>query len=315
VVVSSHTGSVKAANLLASFIIIPVALTVQAEVMLLLLGHGRVLWFFLLAFSVIAAMLMRMGTAVFNREDILTREGDELNPRLVMATFLGYLRRTPAEARAGLPASGPALSVWRLYRRDVPQLLRQQLAPMIVVAGVLAAALGTGFGFAGLHPLDLQPIELGAAIQHSDLTESLTEFSTGGIFFHNLKVIAAAGLLSVFSFGVVGLVLILSAFVVLGFLAGEAARVGIPVTLFFGAFVLPHGLLEIPAIILAGAFNLRIGLAIMAPPPGVTVGDSLMLAVVNWLKGAALFVPLLLLAAWVETNITPRVMMALLGGG
>ncbi len=46
----------------------------------------------------------------------------------------------------------------------------------------------------------------------------------------------------------------------------------------------------------------------------MTFGDSLMLALVNWIKGAALFVPLLLLAAWVETSVTPSVMARLLGG-
>ena len=58
--------------------------------------------------------------------------------------------------------------------------------------------------------------------------------------------------------------------------------------------------------VLAGALNLRIGLALMSPPRGFSFGDSLLLALVNWVKGAALFIPLLLLAAWLVLRTQPR---------
>ncbi|MCX6023320.1 MAG: stage II sporulation protein M, partial [Chloroflexi bacterium] len=260
VVVSSHTASVKAANLLASFIIIPVALTVQAQVMLLLLGHGDVLWFFFLAFVAVAAMLMRMGIAVFNREEILTREGDQLSPRIVLATFLRFLQRTPATALHLSPPDEPPLSLRRLYGRDIPQLLRQNAVAAAVVAAVFIGSGLAGYGFALLHPLELQPVDLGEAVRQGSMLDSLSDFSMGGIFWHNLRVLTAAAILSIFSFGVIGLVLVLSAFLVLGFLAGEAAQMGIAPALFFGAFVAPHGLIEIPTVLLAGALNLRIGL-------------------------------------------------------
>ncbi|MBI3740762.1 MAG: ABC transporter permease subunit, partial [Chloroflexi bacterium] len=49
VVVSSHTTSVRAANLLASFIIIPMAFLLQAESVLLFWGQYDVLWYIILA--------------------------------------------------------------------------------------------------------------------------------------------------------------------------------------------------------------------------------------------------------------------------
>src|SRR5262249_54859418 len=153
--------------------------------------------------------------------------------------------------------------------------------------------------FALLHPLDLHPVNLGEAVHRAGFADSVSQFSMTEIFWHNFRVLVISAILSIFSFGVIGLVLVLSAFLLLGFLAGEAAQIGITPALFFGAFVAPHGLIEIPTVVLAGALNLRIGLALMAPPPGCTFGDSLMLALVNWLKTAALLIPLLALAAWV----------------
>ena len=91
-------------------------------------------------------------------------------------------------------------------------------------------------------------------------------------------------------------------------------HLGIDPLMFLGAFVLPHGLLEIPSVILVGALNLRIGLALMAPPHGFSFGESLLLSLVNWVKGAALFVPLLLVAAVVETEVTPLIALRLFGG-
>ncbi|MBI4496568.1 MAG: stage II sporulation protein M [Chloroflexi bacterium] len=316
VVISSHTTSVRAANLLASFIIIPVALTVQAQVMLLLMGYGHALWFFLAAFMLVAAMLTRMGVAVFNREEILTREGDDLNPRVVVATLLRFWHRLPAEA-LGHPraeSSAPArLSLRRLYLVDIPQLLRTSRVSILVVTAVMIAAAVMGYAYAQMYPLALEQDQLGTAIQQAGVLERLSELSFSTIFFHNVKVLALSALLSIFSFGVAGLVILLSAFLLLGFLAGEAAHAGMSPVLFLGAFVVPHGMVEVPSVILAGAFSLKIGLSLMAPPPGFTIGDSLMLSLVNWVKGAALFLPLLLLAAWIETTITPLVALHFLG--
>jgi ABC-type transport system involved in multi-copper enzyme maturation permease subunit len=61
VVISTQTTSVRAANLLASFIIIPVALLIQVESVMMLWADYRVLWWVVLALLVLAVLLVRMG--------------------------------------------------------------------------------------------------------------------------------------------------------------------------------------------------------------------------------------------------------------
>ncbi|MCI0475545.1 MAG: stage II sporulation protein M, partial [Anaerolineales bacterium] len=79
---------------------------------------------------------------------------------------------------------------------------------------------------------------------------------------------------------------------------------------FLLAALLPHGILELPAAILATAFALRAGASIIAPPPGVTAGENLLRALADFVK-IILFVvlPLLFIAALVEVNVTPQILM------
>ena len=90
VVVSSQTTSVRAANLLASFIIIPMALLMQGESLIMFWANYPVLWWILAALIVVNILLVRMGLHLFDREELLGHEIDELNPRAVWANLRGF---------------------------------------------------------------------------------------------------------------------------------------------------------------------------------------------------------------------------------
>jgi uncharacterized membrane protein SpoIIM required for sporulation len=93
------------------------------------------------------------------------------------------------------------------------------------------------------------------------------------------------------------------------------ARAGLSPFLFYGAFVLPHGILEIPAIAIAGASILRLGATQAAPAHGQTIGEAWLRALADWAKILLLVVaPLLLGAAILEIYVTPGVVTQLLSG-
>lgn len=81
VVISSQTTSVRAANLLASFIIIPAAQLIILESMVMFWARYEVLWGILLALMICGVMLARIGIHLFNREELLGREIDLLDMR------------------------------------------------------------------------------------------------------------------------------------------------------------------------------------------------------------------------------------------
>jgi len=328
VVVSSQTTSVRAANLLASFIIIPMALLIQGESMIMFWGHYRILWTMVLALIVIGVILVRMGVKTFNREGILGREIDELNLRRTGRLFLQSLLQPPlgmAQA-GGEPVARPAPSrlrrlfrwLGRVYRRDLPYLLRRNWAPLVVVALTLVAAIAVGWAYVGSYPLPQGSINLeNLSPQNFDSISNASFFpslTTGGIFWHNLWVLALAGLLAIVSLGVLAVLLLMVPMALVGFMGGQMAWLGYSAWTFLAAFILPHGLFEIPAAVIATAFALRLGASVAAPRPGLTVGEGLVVALADLVKVFIfLVVPLLLIAAFVEANLTPQVVLWVYG--
>jgi stage II sporulation protein M len=101
---------------------------------------------------------------------------------------------------------------------------------------------------------------------------------------------------------------------VLSYVALPMAAAGENPLLFLLATVVPHGVLEIPALLLAGAAALRWHVVVIAPPPEKSLSES-------WVNAAAdygrifigLVIPLLFLAAFLEAYLTPQVLIHFYG--
>ncbi|MGB9521851.1 MAG: stage II sporulation protein M, partial [Anaerolineales bacterium] len=79
------------------------------------------------------------------------------------------------------------------------------------------------------------------------------------------------------------------------------------------AFILPHAIFEVPAILISGGAILRLGATFVTPASGRSLSEAIIRAMVDWARlflGLAL--PLLLIAAGVEIAITPKVALWLL---
>ncbi len=301
VVVSSHTTSVRAANLLASFLIIPMAFLIQAESIFLFWGQYEVLWYIVLALAVADALLIRTGIRTFNREEILAREIDQLNWSAMWRLFRHYW-------------VGPAgFSLYRLYRDDIPRIVRANLLPIAVTLIVLIGGVVLGESFAwrypfprdimGKTPFDPKVLESRSAVPAGVF--SLPALDTASIFWNNVRVLALGAPLGLLTFGSMAMLYPLVTAGVGGFAFGELGIVGTDPLAFSLVAILPHGIFELPAIVLATAFALRLGASLTSPPHGVTAGENMLHALADWVKiFVFVVVPLLLIAAWVESNIT-----------
>ncbi len=131
VVISTQATSVRAANLLASFIIIPSALLIQGESIVMFWGNNATLWWVVLGVSVLTLLLVRVGLAHFHREELLGREIDVLNLRWAFRYFLAQFK--------GSASSIPA------WFRDVlrPALFSLRL-PFLLVTVLAGAAFFLG---------------------------------------------------------------------------------------------------------------------------------------------------------------------------
>jgi uncharacterized membrane protein SpoIIM required for sporulation len=308
VVISAQTTSVRAANLLASFIIIPMALLVQGESLIMFWGQYQVLWWVIFGLLLLTIVLIRMGVHLFNREELLGRDLDEIN--------LKAAGRTLAAAYAGR-ARGQGLLAW--YRLEVAGTVRRLDVPIAFMALALAAALGLGFYYARLYKLPLEAVSLDDVVEQFQANLGALDFvSARGVvwvLFTNLRALALATAAGMFSFGVLAVVLLMTPVALVGYFAGQVALIGLNPVVFLAAFVLPHGLFEIPAAILEGAAILRLGASVLAPPRGQSLGQGWLAALADWAKiSLAVVVPLLIVAALMEVFVTPVVVRRLLGG-
>lgn len=316
VIISSHTTSIRAANLLASFVLLPTAATVQLEALLIIARRWDVLWLAVVLLLVIAAVLTRTGMGAFNREEILSREHEQLNLRHIAQTFMTFVREyrpagTPPETYAGTP-----FSLRQFYRHDLPALLRDYRLPLLVallaaVAGALCGPFLGGF----FDRIGQSPGRVGITPEPNLALGILTGIA-------NSARLLITALLATFTFGIFSLMVPFFAFGGIGYVAGALMASGgdwltlgsnSPLQFVIG-YVLPHGLIELPAAILGAALGIRIGAAVMAPPKGFTVGQNILWSLAQFGK-VWLFVilPMFLLAGIVQQLITTRILAALYG--
>jgi uncharacterized membrane protein SpoIIM required for sporulation len=134
------------------------------------------------------------------------------------------------------------------------------------------------------------------------------------IWLHNLRAVVIAMLLGIFSFGVLGILVLMLPIAFLAYIGANIALAGGSPLMFFLALVLPHGIVEIPAILLGGAAILSLGATLTAPSQGKTLGEAFVLALARWARvTVGVVLPLFLLAAVLEVYLTPHVAVWLLG--
>lgn len=318
VVISTHTGSVKAATLLASGVLVPTAVVIQLQALLFIARRYDLLWLVLAALVVVAAALIRSGMASFNREEILSREHEELSLGGIWATFRTFLNEyRPAGVRpaeyAGLP-----FSARRYYRSELRALLGELRLPLAFA--LTAAVVGFAAGAYAITTRDALPVRVAQLVGTAPPASPLLAL---GIFANNIRVSVLSNLFSTFSFGIFAALVPLVAFAQIGGVATALSRLGGSWTSlgadsplqFLLAYVAPHGVVELPAFLLSAALGLRIGAALLSQPGGFTAGQNLLWALAQFVKTWLLVIlPLVALAAAIEGLVSPMVIGALYGG-
>ncbi len=308
VVISVQATSVRAANLLASFVVIPVAILMQGESVLLFWGTDRVLWLAIAAVLIMAGLLVRLGLAHFQRETLLGRELDVLNSRWILRTFWGAFRD-----------QATSFSDW--YRVQA-RVMSGRLAVSLIIIFAMALA---GYWFSYSWTTSNIPKLLSAASAHdfSNLVKGARQsvglaqlnqhLSPSLIFANNLRATSVVFLGGLVSFGVLGVIAYMINVGLVGAVLGVFKLIGYSPTLLFAAGLLPHGIFEIPALMLASATVLRTGAALVLPQTGKSMGQVLVELLADCAKIFFGFViPLLLIAALVESYVTPSILIGVM---
>jgi uncharacterized membrane protein SpoIIM required for sporulation len=340
IVISTQSTTVRSANLLASFIVIPVALLVQGESAMMFLGgtdetNKNILWLAVLGVAIMSGLIVRLGVVHFKRENLLGREIDMLNVNWALQVFwkafsgsetapalvrylVGHwkLSRNVAPAESEMLSLSDAfllayqeLGVW--YRVEIPKALRKISVTfwVTVVIGIAAIVAAYYYVNAQVGPNNIEHAR-------SMLSDN---FSKDGLtpqflFFNNFRAELVISALGIFSFGVLGLVVYIGNLAFIGGVLALWNAAGASPVLIFLTGVLPHGMFELPSVILISSAVLHAGLELVTPKDGRTIGEAFIISIADLFKILlGVCIPLLMIAAAVEGWITPRILKLFVG--
>jgi uncharacterized membrane protein SpoIIM required for sporulation len=275
VIISLNARTMRAANVMASFIILPMSVILQVEAALILLGRPEYLWGFAGLMIAIAVLLLRMGLAGFSREALLAREVGVGRP---LHRALGALR-------------------WSFRGRPgIVRLVWLRRLPIVVASIGFPVGAGVGFlaGTTNAVPATVVQPALSSLLQASSASSPVAEVLA--IFGHNLVAFALVALIAIFTAGLSGFALTFMP----GFLVGYAAALSSWTLALTG--VLPNGLIEVPAAIVAGGLVIQIGAAAIHMEPSGGWTARVMAAFADYIRALRWLVPALALAAVLEVR-------------
>ena len=306
IVISVQSTTVKAANLLASFIVIPVAILMQGEAVMLFWGNDQVLWLAISGVMIISLLLIRVGIAHFQREYLLGREIDSINLRWLWRTFWKNFM-------------GGTYSIISWYKTSLGSAMRRIVPALMTIILITGVSLWMSYDWVMVNVSDVignASSENLAKIQESvrelpALSNLENSISAPFLFMNNSRAVVLIFFAGLFSFGVLGIILYM---INIGLIGGVFAVLqllslnlpNIQPGKIFMAGVLPHGIFEIPALMIGSAAMLYVGVVIVTPQTGKSMGEVILELLADWTKiFLGVVVPLLVVAAIIEAYVTP----------
>lgn len=300
-VISAQATTIRAANLMASFVVVPVAFLLQGETVLIFWGNEDVLWYAIVAVTLLSGLLVRLGLAHFKREYLLGREIDTLNLKNMFRVFRDRF-------------VGGAHSIVEWYRSELPLTVRQLRQPLLIVFFIGVVSIVASYiwvvanvpKYIDISPARAEEFRTFVGDNIVNLERLDTQIPAPLLFLYNTRTTIVFLFAGLFSFGTLGLTLFMFNFVLVGGVLGAAQLVGFSPLLTFAVGILPHGIFELTAVILATAAMLKVGAQLVSTNTDKSLGETLLLSLADWFKVfIGLVVPLLAVAAVIEIYVTP----------
>ena len=126
------------------------------------------------------------------------------------------------------------------------------------------------------------------------------------LFFSNVRAMVMFLFAGLVSFATLGVTLFMVNMALIGAVLGGASLINFSPIAVFAAAILPHGMFELTAVIIATAAVLKVGAVLVTPQPDKSMGEVFLLSLADWFRVfVGLVVPLLAIAAVVEVYLTP----------
>ncbi len=316
VVISSHTSSIRAATLLSSFILLPTTALLQIQSVFIIAQRWDVLWMIIISLTIISLALIRTGMATFNREEILSREHIRFDLNQIFQTFATFFREYQPAGVVPAMYQGLGFDPRRFYRHELPALLRELRTPISIALVLAVVGVLSGGVIGNLYRMEL----LRDYLNQIGTTTDPSLQHVWHILAQNLRVSFFTSILSLFSFGMFACMLPVVNFMQIGFVVSTLHSSGgnwfafdaESPTQFLLAHIVPHGIIELPMLILCAALGIRVGLSLLSTISGFSVGQNILWSLATfWKVWLLVLVPGFLLAALIEGLIVPQIVRAL----
>jgi uncharacterized membrane protein SpoIIM required for sporulation len=253
--------------------------------------------------------LIRVGIAHFEREYLLGREIDNLNFKWMVRKFW-------------LSFTGGTTSLRQWYVQAFGSSFRRALPAMALMMLVAVVSAWLSYDWVVVNASDV--IASASSEDIASLQENIGELpdlsSLGGeldasfLFLNNTRVMAIIFLAGMASFSVLGVLIYMINISLIGGVYAVLELLGMSPMPIFLAGVLPHGIFELPALLIGSAVVLYIGAALVTPQTGKSMGEVVIELMADWAKiFVGLVVPFLGLAALIEAYITRAILLQVLG--
>jgi ABC-type transport system involved in multi-copper enzyme maturation permease subunit/uncharacterized membrane protein SpoIIM required for sporulation len=276
VIISLNARTMRAANVMAPFIILPVTVVLNVEAALILLGRAEFLWGFAALMIVLAVVLLRMGLAGFSREALLARE---VGLRKPVERATGAIRWS-FRSRPGI--------LHLIWMRRVPIAVAALGFPAGAVAGYVAGHTNAIPGQVVRPMLSSLVNAAGGPTQWQEML---------AIFSHNVAAFILVAVLAIATAGLSGFALTFTP----GFLLGYAAALSSWGLVLAG--IVPNGIFEIPAAIIAGGLVIHIGASAIHMEARGGWATRVLVAFADYARALRWLVPALALAAVLEVRL------------
>jgi stage II sporulation protein M len=132
-------------------------------------------------------------------------------------------------------------------------------------------------------------------------------------FLNTVRALLVSLFLGIFTLSVGGMLTYVLNLGLVGGVLGISNALGLSPLMVFSAGVLPHGVFEITVLVISSAAILHMGVMLVTPDPGRTLSQVLIESLASWFRIMTGFgIPLLVVAALVETYVTPQLIQNIL---
>jgi stage II sporulation protein M len=212
--------------------------------------------------------------------------------------------------------TGNVKSVSEWYRVEIPATLRQLRQPLLIVIGVAVFTVAASYAYVVINApkqIDITPErvqEMQAYIRDNlgKLDVLSQNIPAPWLFLSNVRATVLFLFAGLISFATLGVTLFMVNMALIGAVLGGASLIHFSPILVFGAAILPHGIFELTAVIVATAAVLKVGAVLVTPQPDKSMGEVFLLSLADWFRVfIGLVVPLLAIASVIEVYVTPTI--------